>query len=145
MKLKFTFGFLPVLVTYVDSLGGGKAGESRGPWVRVVESYANDTGLLEHELTHARQWYMAALLALAAALVARENDWVYWQYVAYSAPGLHGLLYLLVPAYKLWAEVEAYKVQMGFYPDDRAPLFAGFIADRYDLDTTQAQALQRLR
>ncbi|MDP3650910.1 MAG: hypothetical protein Q8R67_04420 [Rhodoferax sp.] len=58
---------------------------------------------------------------------------------------LHSLLYALVPAYRLWAEVQAYREQLRHYPDDRTELFAGFIAANYRLTVTPEKAEALLR
>ncbi len=145
MKLKLVFGFFPVLVFFVDSLGEWKAGEARGPVVRIRKSYSNDVGLLEHELTHARQWYATSLLMGLAALVAQHLGCQYWQFTASLSVSIHALLYAAVPSYRLWAEVQAYKTQARYYLDDRLEMFAGFISNQYKLNMTQADAERLLR
>ena len=46
---------------------------------------------------------------------------------------------------KLEREVAAYKVQAACYPDDRIPLFAGYIANKYELDISVIEAEKLLR
>lgn len=145
MKLKFVFGLFPVFVFFVDSLGELTAGEARGPVVRILKSYADDAGLLEHELTHARQWYTLGLLAALVALVAQRLGCQYWQITAALSVSLHSVLYAAVTPYRLWAEVQAYKIQARYYLDDRLEMFAGFISTRYGLNVSQGAALNRLR
>lgn len=94
------------------------AGRAQGPVIRILERSRGDRGLYEHELLHAKQWWFTL--------------------------GLHSFLYLLIPAYRLWAEVQAYKEQAKHYADDRRELFADFIAHRYGLNIAPQQALQKL-
>lgn len=95
------------------------AGCARGPLIFIRPQYRGDAGLLAHERVHVRQWLQTL--------------------------SLHSFLYLLVPAYKLWAEAQAYRAQAACYPDDRRPAFAQMIATRYGLDVTPAAALVLLQ
>ena len=85
----------------------------------IRPQYRDDRGLLEHEKVHRRQWLRTL--------------------------GIHSLLYLFVPEYKLHCEVEAFKVQAECYTDDRLPKFAGYISRNYGLKVTEENALQLLR
>lgn len=107
------------LTFYVNSLPNNFGGYANGPVIRILKKHKDDEGLYQHELMHVRQWFYF--------------------------PILHNLLYLFVPEYKLWAEVEAYKRQLKHYPDDRSELFAEFIATRYDLKVTKEYALWLLK
>ncbi len=107
------------LVFYVSSLRDGVAGEARGPVVRILEIYRGDRGLLEHELVHVRQFWTRLLV-------------------------VHSLAYLFSRRYRFAAEVEAYREQARWYPDDRLPLFARFIAERYRLSVSAEEALAAL-
>jgi hypothetical protein len=97
----------------------GSAGCARGPVVFIRPEYRDDRGLYEHELTHVKQWFRTL--------------------------GLHSFLYLLSDRYKLACEVEAYREQDKHYAEDRRALFAKFIAQDYDLDITQDEALALLQ
>jgi len=129
--------------------GTYQAARAIGPVIVIRPDKRDDAGLLAHELEHVKQF--AVLAVIACALIALV--WVHVGTVA-GVPswsvfplglGLHASLYGLVPEYRLWAEVEAYQVQAGYYADDRLPLFARFISEHYDLPITQASALQLLR
>jgi hypothetical protein len=98
----------------------GSAGATRGPVIFIRPEKRGDEGLYRHELAHVRQ-------SLAGLLV------------------VHALLYLLVPRYRLWAEVQAYREQSRYYLEDRIPLFARFIAEKYRLNITAAEAEKLLR
>lgn len=145
MKIEFVFGFLPVFVFFADSLGEGKAGEARGPIVRILKSYADDVGLLEHELTHARQWYFLGLITTLAALLAMNLGCKYWQFMATLSFATHSILYMVSPMYRLWSEVQAYQLQAKHYLDDRLELFACFISTRYSIDVSKEEVLRLLK
>jgi len=86
-------------------------------WIR--EPYRGDKGLLEHEKMHVRQSYLGLFI-------------------------IHQLAYTFSKWYRLQCEVQAYKEQLKHYDDDRSEMFAGFIANHYNLDVTQEEALELL-
>ena len=111
----------PHLLFYVKDLGT-KAGEANGPVVRIKKGYENDLGIHAHEALHVKHWYCSL--------------------------GLSPLLYLLVKRFRLWAEVQCYKVQLKHHPvslrDSYRWIFARFISTRYNLNTTVEEAYRRL-
>lgn len=74
-------------------------------------------GLIEHELTHVRQFYRTF--------------------------GLYWLKYLLSKKARLEYELEAYREQLEYVPDS-APVFAWYLSTRYKLDITKEEALALL-
>lgn len=98
----------------------GAAGTTRGPFIFIRPEYKDDVGLLAHEKLHVRQAFIGLFV-------------------------IHAWLYILCDRYKLWCEVEAYKVQAKFSSEDKLPLFAYYIANNYGLDITQEEALVLLR
>ena len=116
----------------------GAAGTTRGPVIFIRPAYRDDKGLYEHELVHAKQFWVATLVsALLIAAVAPQ-----WAMLSIC---VHGLLYLLYPQYRLAAEVQAYREQLKHYKDDRTKLFASFIADHYGLKISKMKAEELLR
>ena len=110
-----------LLTFYTDNfIPEGAAGCARGPFIFIHKKYKDDYGLYKHELEHIKQGFLGLFI-------------------------IHNLLYLLVPSYRLWAEVAAYKEQAKHYQDDRIPLFAAFIAEHYNLKITQQEAEKLLR
>lgn len=108
---------LPHLVIYTDRLPDGVAGAANGPLVRIRPAYREDAGLHAHEYQHVLQWYqasaMAALLLIGLALACGDMQGrllALWP----ATLGSHPLAYLLWPRYRLWAELEAYRVQMRY-------------------------------
>jgi len=109
------------LTFYTDfGVPQGSAGATRGPVVFIMPSHKADEGLYRHELTHVKQAFLGLFIG-------------------------HALLYALVPPYRLWCEVQAYREQSRYYLEDRIPLFARFIAEKYRLNITAAEAEKLLR
>ena len=108
-----------------NNLPANSNGAANGPVVRIRPGYEDDRGLLEHELTHVKQWWRTL--------------------------GLHSILYLCSKRYRLKAEVEAYREQLKYPPATNDPdwyraKYAAFICGRYDLVTyvSQEEALALL-
>jgi hypothetical protein len=117
--IKFVYKILPVFVFYTDKfIKPQHGGISLAIFCFIRPKYKSDEGLLQHELTHSRQFY--------------------------RNPILHLCLYRFWDKYKLECEVEGYKVQLKYYPTDLTDLFAGFIAERYELDITKEKAKELL-
>lgn len=120
MEIRRVFKYLPAFIFYGD-LPIRYGGIAFGPLILLRRKYKGDasaaaTGLIEHELTHARQFYRTC--------------------------GLNGPRYLFA-RWRLAYEVEAYKVQLRYVPD-AASVFAWCIANRYRLDITEPEALKLL-
>jgi hypothetical protein len=110
----------PAIVIYSDRLVPDRfAGCCYGPLIAIRPVYRADRGLHEHEFVHARQWWRGLGLG-------------------------HALRYRFSRAYRLRCEVEAYREQMRWYAVDRLPLFARFLADKYDLRITFDEAAKLL-
>lgn len=122
MKIKFIYKFIPIPVFYVESLGAF-AGKSYGFFIRVVEEYKDDVGLLEHELQHCRQSYRSLFL--------------------------HTFLYKFDRYYRFIAEIEAYAVQLGFVSNENRESnivrFSKFITERYGTGVSFERAEYELR
>ena len=132
------------LTFYTKSLGPDNAGEARGPVIRILEKYRHDEGLYRHELMHVMQWAVWSSLCIPTAYMLYQLGLFDWMGLAILPSTFHQLLYKLIPSYRFWCEVEAYKIQALYYPDDRRPLFAEYIAGYYDLNITTKQALDAL-
>lgn len=107
-KVIYTNRFIPAIY----------AGRTIGPIVLIRPEYKSDTGLLEHEKVHVRQ---------------------FWRTL-----GLFGIPYLLSKKYRLKYELEAYKEQLKYYTTDKKALFASHLATKYNLNITQEEALKLL-
>ena len=106
------------MIFYTRHFLKGHAGITYGPIILIDPQYRDDKGLLAHERTHVAQFWRTF--------------------------GLHLFLTLFSKSYKLKCEVEAYKVQLLYSPYSHYK-FAEFISKNYDLDITEAQALELLK
>jgi hypothetical protein len=135
---------VPALIRYTDDMPAWMGGYAQWFYIAIRPKYKDDKGIHAHELEHVKQWWLTTLLfaIMIAAICYRtgfDYGFVGLSLVAYQ------LLYGLVPWFKLRCEVECYKEQMKHYSDDRAPLFAKFISEKYNLNVTQQHALNLLR
>lgn len=136
----------PAIVIYTNKLvPEGFSGVARGCVVCIRPEYREDTGLLAHERTHVSQWYRLTFLVLMLALITGLLGFGYWPLIAALSISAHALLYRFVSQYRLWCELQAYRVQARHYLDDRRPLFAELIATRYELAVSEEMALDLLR
>lgn len=112
IKFKLVYNILPVIILYL-SLEGGR---NLGPIVFINKDLKWDKGLLEHELTHVKQWY--------------------------RLPVLHNILYIVSDKYKLKSELEAYKNQIPFARDQEfaLSLAAHKLANNYKLKVSYEDA-----
>lgn len=115
MTLSFhlIFGIIPVPVIWTDRfLASWSGGTSRGFFCIIRPKYKEDRGILEHELTHCKQFYRTL--------------------------SIHVWLYKFSEKYRLNAEVEAYKKQLEFYADKEFYIgwMAIAIATKYKLNVS---------
>lgn len=120
MEIRWVFKCLPAFIFYSDLLKRN-GGVAFGPAILLKKKYRGDAsaaarGLVEHELTHVRQFYRTC--------------------------GLNGPGYLFA-RWRLAYEVEAYKAELRYDPG-AASVFAWYIANRYRLDVTESEALMLL-
>lgn len=107
------------MIIYTDKLiPAGKAACTRGPIIFIRPQYKGDLGLLEHERTHVRQWWRTC--------------------------GWHSLWYASNKKYRYQSEIEAYREQLKFSPQELLT-FAVFIVDKYGLDVELEKVMKDLR
>lgn len=121
MKVRWVLGFLPAFIQVVNDIAPDVGGRRwLGPFIRVLTEYAQDEGLIQHELQHVRFWYLTF--------------------------GLSSLLELVFPQLDIWDEAKAYQVQLKYYPDDRLRDFAERLASpHYGFGITVDQAEQAIK
>ena len=112
LKLKFVYGVLPALVWYGENIADQKfGGFANGPLIRIRSKYVIDHGLLEHELTHVKQWWRTL--------------------------GIHGILYAVSSKYRLASEVEAYRAQLRLCDPSAVEWMIKAIQTKYDLSVPE--------
>ncbi len=101
----------------------GHAGYQRRWCAHIHPDFADDPGLLAHELEHVAQWW--------------------------RAPLSHGRRYRKNEAYRFHAELEAFRAQLRAYPAERRDYYVGHLAKRlatyYGFDLTPDEAAEALR
>lgn len=135
-----------MLTFYVSSLPPNFGGIAYGPIVLILEKHRHDAGLYAHERFHVKQWWAFFLLGALASLALHQSP--YWYFPLILGGGAHALLYLLSDKYKLWSEVQAYKIQLATNPPDWSDCtckYAGYIARHYKLDISAEDAYQLLK
>lgn len=111
--------FPPALVFYTDNMEQGMNGMTVAFIVFIRKGRENDKGLLEHELTHVKQFWRTA--------------------------GTHGVRYNIDDQYRFRCEVEAYKCQLKYNPE-YIEKYATALVNKYDIENlTYEQALAALR
>lgn len=123
--------------------GTYQAARAIGPAVIVRPEKRGDAGLIAHEVEHVKQWaFLTALCggAIYAAGAAFEPVRAFWP----LGGAAHTVFYAIFQKYRLFAEVRAYRRQLRYYPDDRREQFAKFLALRYGLPLTEAEAFEKL-
>ena len=135
------------LLKIVEDLPNGFGGTAQGPLIKLLSKHKDDTGLIEHEKTHVRQWYAAlAIWLLLCALLSLVVSPVLCPLCG-LAPLVHPVLYKLVRPYRQWCEVQAYRKQLatGGYSTGEFAVIA--LVEKYDLGLSvdKARALLAYR
>lgn len=131
-------------VKYTDNIAEKFGGETWGPRIKIRPKYISDTGLLAHEKTHVRQWYvvlaLGLLLGTLLTLLVSPSLWPLFG----VAPVLHQLLNQWVRPYRRWCEVQAYRKQIetGGYASNEFAVAA--LVEKYDLGLSVEEARARL-
>lgn len=131
----------------VDKLPNNFGGISYGPFIGIIKKYENDEGLMQHELTHASQFWKVGILFSSFVLFILSCLHFPVDYLWYSLLGffLHGFAYLLFDKYKLFCEVKAYKEQLKYYDTDKTDLFVEFISTKYGLSVDKEEIKKLLK
>lgn len=98
---------------------GNSAAITLGFIILIRPQYKGDVGLIKHEQVHVKQFW---------------KSWCTFP-----------VMYILSKKYRLAAEVEAYREQLRYYPDDRSKTFARYIANNYVLNISETDALKLLK
>ena len=136
-----------MLVTYTDDIPADRAGAAWGPFVKIRPKYRDDAGLHAHEREHVLQW---AEMAFLGALVfgALGYLWAGPFGICCGALGLltHNAL-MRLRAYRLWAEVAAYRKQMVQHESAISLESAAWrlALPLYNLGLRQAEAIELLK
>ena len=128
------------LIKYCKDLSNGFGGTTKGPLIKILTKYKDDSGLLEHEKVHVRQWYaVLALMLSLSALVTLLVSTSLWPLCGLALVS-HQLLYKLVRPYRRWSEVQAYRKQIaiGGYTSNEFAVNA--LVEKYNLNLSVNEA-----
>lgn len=150
MKMEFIKKIFPTIIKYTEKVPNKFAGVAFMCFIKILPKYRFDVGLLKHEMTHVLQWYFWLLISMLISLGLHffnpeMFDDTVFGYGLIIGACLHGAMYTLIPKYKLFAEVMAYRVQLHYCDKDRVDLFAKFITERYNLDVDIEEVKKLLR
>jgi hypothetical protein len=107
MKLQFV-NYLPYAVFYWEApVHAGLEGSARGPFVFIRPESKDDGPLHVHESVHVRQWYFFTGLSVLAGLLIGASPEVLSLSIV-----IPGLFYKASKAFRLRAEVQAYRAQI---------------------------------
>lgn len=130
-------------IKFTESVSEGFGGEACGPFIRLRPKYSNDQGLLEHEKTHVRQWYVATIITALVVVGLGALIAPLLTALIGVAPFSHSLLYKYARPYRQWCEVRAYRkqVDVGGYNSNEFAVAA--LVERYGLrlSVDEARAL----
>ena len=131
------------LIKYAKELPNGFGGTAQGPLIKILSKYKDDSGLLEHEKVHVRQWYaVLVLVLLISGLLTLLVSPSLWPLCGLALFG-HQLLYKFVRRYRRWCEVQAYRKQLATGGYDSTDFAVTALVEKYDLNlsTNEAKAL----
>jgi len=117
-------------------------GMTKGPIVWIREDMRGNLAVLEHELVHVKQWFAVSMLGLVWAAGCYLLGHMQYAHFGILSLALHSLLYTLIPAYKQWAEVQAFRTQIKFGGD--AYSCATALSKDYGLKLSVTSALKLL-
>ena len=127
-------------VEYTRKIINGFGGTAKGPIIKILPKYKDDSGLLEHEKVHVRQWYgVLALGLLVSTLLTLLVSLSLWPLFG-LAPFVHQLLYKLARPYRRWCEVQAYRKQIATGDYTSNEFAVTMLAKKYDLDLSVDKA-----
>ncbi len=139
----------PAITIYTNSLPAHAAGIAKLFFVFIKPAYKNDVGLHKHELEHVRQWWAVTIPSMLAIFALAH--------LYYGLPMLDAAMftpiaavfyhaaYDMIPSFRLWCEVKAYRVQLRYCAKDESARFAKFIATSYGLKVNEAEVLAMLK
>ena len=118
--IRFIYKVIPVPVFITERFIPRRySGMSLGVMVLIRPGIEDGSALIEHEITHCRQFYRTF--------------------------GLHALLYFSSEKYKYKAEVEAYAAQAGVSGKENLRIYARYITELYGLHVRFSVAYEDLK
>lgn len=135
---------LPHRVIYKKDLTS--EGSSKYFNIYIKSGYEEDEGLLEHEYTHIKQWYLGLLIGLSLSALIYFLGFVNTSIiVAILSINLQGVAYTCSRTIRLWSEIFAYRKQLE-YGREHLDFYADELYTRYNLQKiiTKEEAINLL-
>lgn len=105
----------PYLLWYTDSLPETVGGRTMMFTVRLRPKYKDDEGILKHEETHVKQYWIMTLPLLALIGIGGFFYQIIWAVLSLCIIA-QPIIYQISKSYRKWAEVKAYKEQLKYPP-----------------------------
>ena len=146
MKIAFRF---PGIFFYTDALPASSGGVANAFVIRIRPKYQEDEGIHQHELYHVRNWYLVTFVSFALLGLGFWAFRPWWIMMALPLPLLVDPILYLIPIFRQWEEIAAYKTQLRYPPASNdtgryAALYARFIAENYGLGISEGEAFEKL-
>lgn len=139
---------IPAIVKYNDLPRMG--GQTRYFIVDIKPKYKDDKGLLKHELNHVKYfwlWFLSFLiigigLLLLAFYTNSQLILALSTICIMISPIIEKRVYNYSASYRLWSEIQCYKIQISEYQKTRPDISKEFairaLVNDYDLDVDRA-------
>ena len=127
-------------------------GDSKLFRIRLNPEHEDDGGLLAHEYTHVKQWYVGTavglVIALAVYLIFGREDYTFYSLLL--APFWKELAYTLITPCRLFLEVQAVIAQVkSILPTEHGDFYIEYFAESlsqdYGLSTTAEVIAKKIR
>ena len=136
---------------YIQITKDTEYGDSKLCRIRLNPKYKDDKGLIAHEYTHVKQWYVGLLIGLVISLgvyfIFERADYTFLSLVL--APFWKGLAYTFIKPCRLFFEVAAFAKQISIAPKEHheyyIKAYAGIITTNYNLSVTNEEVTEKLR
>ena len=126
-------------IKWTGKLTKGFGGTAQGPFIKMLEKYKGDSGLIEHEKVHVRQWYIVLGFGLLlSAMLTLLLSLSLWPLLG-LAPFLHQQLYKVIRPYRARCEVQAYRrqIEVGGYISNEFAV--RMLVEKYDLGLSEKE------
>jgi hypothetical protein len=136
---------------YIKITEDTEYGDSKLFRIRLNPKYKDNKGLMLHEYTHVKQWYIGFAVGLIGvlAMYLYTSRLDYTLYALTVAPFLKGLLYTFIAPCRLYLEVQAFAKQISIEPvgthDYYMRAFGKDLATKYNVNVTPEAATEKLR
>ena len=130
-------------IIYTRALPGNAVARSKGPVIWMLDSMRGNEAVLQHELTHVKQWAALSLLGVVWAAGCYRFGFMQYAHFGILSLALHQALYTILPLYRQWAEVQAYRVQVKYGGDITS--CATSLSRDYGLTVSHDKALTLLK